>query len=382
MKPRERLLAALNHVEADRIPIDLASSSVTGMVRQAYVGLREALALPYEQVQILDPCHQLARISEDVLLALEVDTRSVAANPPASYKMAITSDGDYWTYRDEWGAKLRMPKEGGLYFDFVEFPVAEPTLQALDAYRWPDPDDPSRFAGLRDRARALYEETDFALVGTAPMGSDILARMQRTFGLEQTMMALVAHPDFAEAYLDRLTDIAVRSWENFLDSVGEYIQVAAMMEDLGTQTAPMLSPALYRRLIKPREARIVDVIKRKSQAKVFLHSCGAIRAFIPDFIEIGIDILNPIQVAAQGMEDTAQLKRDFGRHLVFWGGACDAQRVAPFATPEEVRAEVRRRIADLAPGGGYVFSWIHDIQPDVTAQNILAAFQTARDHRY
>jgi len=382
MRPRDRVLAALSHEEPDRVPIDLGSCQVTSIASAAYVNLRAALGLPRTDVEITDPVQQLALVEEDVLQALEVDTRGIGPNPPASYRFEVFEEGEYLAYYDEWGAKLRKPKEGGHYFDWAEFPIKESSLEALETYRWPDPDDPSRYAGLREKARSLYENTDYALVGTAPLGSDILAMPQRTRGYAESMMDLIAEPEFTEAFLERLTQIALRAWSHFLDEVGEYIQVATLYEDLGTQTGPLISPAIYRRLVKPREARIVELIKSKSNAKVFLHCCGAIREFIPDFIDIGIDILNPIQVAAAGLGDTAQLKKDFGRHLTFWGAACDSQRVFAFATPEQAEAEARRRIRDLAPGGGFVFAPIHNIQDDVPAANILAVFRAAHEYGY
>jgi uroporphyrinogen decarboxylase len=146
------------------------------------------------------------------------------------------------------------------------------------------------------------------------------------------------------------------------------------------QDRPLISPAMYRRLVKPRHARIIETIKARTKAKVFMHSCGAISEFIPDIVEIGVDILNPIQVSATGMGDTADLKRRYGQHLTFWGGACDSQRVLPFGTLAEVQEETRRRIADLAPGGGFVFTPIHNIQDDISGEKTLALYRTALEH--
>jgi len=377
MLARERVLMALNHEEPDRVPIDLGSTQVTGICRNAYADLLACLGLSGREIQIVDMLQQLAGVDEDVLQALHVDFRPIATNPPADFRLQVRDEGEYETYYDQWGAKLRRPKVGGHYFDYVEYPVKESTLQALERYSWPDPDDPSRYEGLRERARALREGTPYALVGECGLGGDILARPQWIRGYAESMLDLAAHPDFAEAFLERVTQIAVRAWSRFLDEVGEFLDVAAFGDDVGMQDRPLISPAMYRRLVKPRHARIIEAIKARTKAKVFMHSCGAISEFIPDIVEIGVDILNPIQVSATGMGDTAELKRRYGQHLTFWGGACDSQRVLPFGTLAEIQEETRRRIADLAPGGGFVFAPVHNIQDDVSSEKTLALYRTA-----
>ncbi len=380
MLARERVLMALNHEEPDRVPIDLGSTQVTGICRNAYADLLACLGLSGREIQIVDMLQQLARVDEDVLQALEVDFRPIQSNPPAGYRLQVRDEGDYETYYDQWGAKLRRPKAGGHYFDYVEYPIKESTLEALERYSWPDPDDPSRYEGLRERAQALRERTPYALVGECGLGGDILARPQWIRGYAESMLDLAAHPDFAEAFLERVTQIAVRAWSRFLDEVGEFLDVAAFGDDVGMQDRPLISPAMYRRLVKPRHARIIEAIKARTKAKVFMHSCGAISEFIPDIIEIGVDILNPVQVSATGMGDTAELKRRYGQHLTFWGGTCDSQRVLPFGTLAEVQEETRRRIADLAPGGGFVFAPIHNIQDDISSEKTLALYRTALEH--
>ncbi len=379
MLARERVLMALNHEEPDRVPIDLGSTQVTAICRNAYADLLARLGLSGREIQIVDMVQQLAGVDEDVLQALEVDFRPIKTNPPADYRLQVHDEGDYETYLDQWGARLRRPKVGGHYFDYFEYPIKESTLQALESYSWPDPDDPSRYEGLRERARALRERTPYALVGECGLGGDILARPQWIRGYAESMLDLAADPDFAEAFMERLTQIALRAWNHFLDEVGEYLDVATFGDDLGMQDRPLISPAMYRRLIKPRHARIVEAIKARTKAKVFMHSCGAVTEFIPDIIEIGVDILNPIQVSATGMDDTAELKRRYGQHLTFWGGVCNSQRVLPFGTLTEVQEETQRRIADLAPGGGFVFAPVHNIQDDVSGEKTLALYRTARE---
>ena len=380
MLARERVHMALNHEEPDRVPIDLGSTPVTGICRNAYANLLACLGLSGREIQVVDILQQLAGVDEDVLQALGVDFRPIQTNPPAGFRLQVRDEGDYESYLDQWGAKLRRPKVGGHYFDYVEYPIKESTMQALERYSWPDPDDPSRYAGLRERARTLHERMPYALVGICDLATDILARPQWIRGYAESMLDLAADPDFAEAFLERLTQIAVRSWSHFLDEVGEYLDVVTFYDDLGMQDRPLISPAMYRRLVKPRHARIIETIKTRTKAKVFMHSCGAVSELIPDIIEIGVEILNPVQVSAAGMGNTAELKRRYGKNLAFWGGVCDSQQVLPFGTLAEIQEETRRRISDLAPGGGFVFAPIHNIQDDVPGEKTLALYRTALEH--
>jgi uroporphyrinogen decarboxylase len=377
MIPRDRVIATLNHQEPDRVPIDLGSTVVTSIGRDAYEHLRAELGLPPHPLEIVDVVQQLPRIQEDLLVALGVELRAVGPNGPSTWKLDIKDEGDSWSYLDEWGSKLEMPKRDGHYFDWVEFPIKESTLDALAAFTWPNPDDPARYAGVRARAQRAYD-AGYALVGTPPLGSDLMAMPQRTRGYAESMLDLAADEAFVEAFLDRLLDMALRAWGHFLDEVGDLVQVAVTFEDLGTQIGPLISPAQYRRILKPRQRKLVDLIKSRSKAKVFLHSCGAVAEFIPDFVDIGIDILNPVQVTAVGLEDTAKLKRDWGKHLTFWGGACATTTLA-FGSVEDVRAEAAQRARDLMPGGGFVFAAVHNIQSEVPAEKVRALFETARD---
>jgi uroporphyrinogen decarboxylase len=180
--------------------------------------------------------------------------------------------------------------------------------------------------------------------------------------------------------MERITEILIIAYGNILKEIGQYVQVVAIGDDLGTQNGLLISPDIYRKRIKPRQKRLIDSIKSKTDAYIFYHTCGAIREFIPDLIEIGVDALNPIQVSAKGMGDTAELKRMYGKDLTFWGGLCDNQKVLPFGTPKEVREETRRRLEDMMAGGGYVAASIHCIQDEVPPENILAMFETVHEY--
>ncbi len=376
MTHRERVITALNHEEPDRVPRDLGGSVVTSIALTTYRDLRQHLGLPDIEPRVMETVQQIAFVDDDVLDALDLDVVPLFANPPAQSTIIRTEPDGGLAFEDDFGATLRKPP-GCRYFDWCEFPLREAALDALNSLPWPDPDDPARWAGLRARALALRASTDRAIFGMAPCGHDLFNQWFRVRGMGAALEDLLLNEEVAEAFFDRLLDTILRAHTHFLDAVGDLIDVHFTADDVSGQSGPLISPALYRRLIKPRQARIIALIKAKTKAKVFYHSCGAVREFIPDLIEIGVDILNPVQVSAAGM-DTAALKREYGAHLSFWGGGCDTQHVLPFGTPAEVRAEACQRLRDLAPGGGFVFNPVHNIQPGVPVSNILAMFEAAQ----
>lgn len=378
MNSRERVLTALAHQEPDRLPIDLGGTAVSTIAIPTYAALRQRLGLPAKPIRTLEFVQQVAEVDEDALDLLGVDVIPVFANAPDRYAPVFVDEPDgARSFKDEFGATLRRPKET-FYYDWREFPLREPSRDDLARMPWPDPADPGRFRGLRARVKALRENTDRALFGMAPCGHDLLNQLFRVRGMEEGLMDLLAEGDFAEAFLDRLTDTICTAQSLFLKEVGDLIDVHFTADDLAGQSGPLISPALYRRLIKPRWARIIRTIKAHSAAKIFYHSCGALAEFIPDLIEIGVEIINPVQVSASGM-NTARLKKQYGKNLSFWGGGCDTQNVLGRGTPQEVRLEVRRRVRDLAPGGGFVFNPVHNIQPLVPAANVVAMFEAARE---
>ncbi len=379
MNPRERVMRALNHREPDRVPIDLGATIVSSIVNKSYIELKRHLGMPLEKIKMLDYVQQLPYVDEALLERFGVDFRLVQLPAATAPGLSIFEEGDYYAFIDRWGSKLHMPKEGGLYFDWVDFPVKEPSLLALDEVQWPRPDPPELNAQLGEQARELYENTDYALVGSGVIGGGIFEQPARIMGLEKFLMTLVSEPKFADRLMERITDIYIESCNSYLDYVGKYIQVFTYWDDVNTQNGWMISPETYRSMVKPKERRLVEAIRKKTDAKIFFHGCGAVYDLIPDLIDIGFDIINPIQVAARGM-DTKKLKQAYGRDIVFWGGGADTQHVLPFGTPAEVAAEAKRRIDDLAPGGGFVFAPIHNIQAFVPPENIVTMFDTALLH--
>ncbi|MFC1462687.1 uroporphyrinogen decarboxylase family protein [Verrucomicrobiota bacterium] len=377
MNSRERVQTALNHEEPDRVPIDLGGTVVSSIGIPTYAALRDHLGLPRKEIRVLETVQQIAWVDEDVMEIFGVDVIPVFANPPSGpAPVFATDENGTVSFKDDFGATLRRPKDS-FYYDWREFPLDEPSIEAMERMPWPDPADPARYAGLRERVEGLRASTDKALFGMAPCGHDMFNQLLRVRGMEEGLIDLIANPDFAEAFLERYMETICTAQELFLDQVGDLIDVHFAADDLSGQSGPLISPEIYRRMIKPRWARIIRTIKARTEAKIFYHSCGALDEFIPDLIEIGVDIINPVQVSAAGM-DSAVLKRKYGRNLAYWGGGCDTQSVLPYGTSADIRGEVRRRIGDLAPGGGFVFNPVHNIQPLVPVGNVTALFEAAR----
>jgi uroporphyrinogen decarboxylase len=379
MNPRERVRLALNHQEPDRVPIDLGATIVSSITRSAYIDLKQYLGMPLEEIKMLDYVQQLPYVDEALLERFGVDFRLVQLPAATAPGLEIFAEGDYYAFIDRWGSKLHMPKQGGLYFDWVDFPIKELSEEILDEYNWPHPDPQEHILQLREQARYLYENTAYALVGSGVIGGGIFEQPARTIGLENFLMALVAEPKLADRLMERITDIYIESCNQYLDQVGQYIEVFTYWDDVNTQDGWLIRPEIYRKMIKPKQRRLVEAIKKKTDAKIFFHGCGAVFDLIPDLIEIGFDILNPVQVSARGM-NTRQLKETYGKDIIFWGGSVDTQNVLPFGTPQEVAAEARRHIDDLAPGGGFIFAAVHNIQAFVPPANIVALFETALDY--
>jgi len=375
---RERVLKALSHEEPERIPIDLGGSLTNaGIAKKAHNELLKYLGLKEDGAEIIDIMQQLVRPDKRILKKFGVDVYGIGAKSPKSWKLVIEEDKDNYYYTDEWGIKYRMPKGHGYYFDMIENPLANLNMERLGDYQWPDPHDPGRREGLEEEVKDLYENTDYALFLNAPT-SGIFEKSSALRGFENFYIDLIANPKFAEAIMDKMLEFYLAYWEEILPLVGRYVQIIKMGDDLGSQNGSLINPELYKKMIKPRHKEIFSFIKRRTNAKLYLHSCGAIYEFIPNIIECGVDVLNPIQISAKGM-DTKRLKQKFGDKLSFWG-AIDTQRVLAFGTPEDVEEEVKRRIGDLAPGGGYVLSSVHNIQANVPPENIVAMFEAARKY--
>ncbi|MCE5268056.1 MAG: hypothetical protein LLG00_09240 [Planctomycetaceae bacterium] len=373
MSSRERVLRALNHEVPDRAPIDLGGNQ-TGIHKFAYEALVKHLGIA-DELRIMDAVQQLARPCEAVLERFHVDTRYIAAGAPEGFDGRIRQnvrDGRLWhDLRDEFGVVWSMPDDRPYYMDISRHPLARATIKDLADYPFPKGDDPSRFAGLREQASRLRGETPYAVV--SGISGVVYETCWYLRGLESWFMDLVSDPAFCEALLDQVLRFWLDWFRLFLDEVGDLVDVIMIGDDLAGQTGPLFRPEVYRRIVKPRQKRLVQYIRSRTKAKVWYHTCGACIPYIPDLIDNGIDALNPVQLSAKDM-DPAALKSRFGDRMVFWGGAIDSQHVLPKASPDVVRDQVRRNVEALKPGGGYVFNSVHNIQAGVPPENIVAMF--------
>ncbi len=329
---------------------------------------------------LCDHIQGLALPDEDLLQLLQADVRGLYPLTSHNWQVRLEDAGERWAYYDEWGITHHRPKDGGLYFSIVHVPLDDPelTVQDLDRYPWPDQGDPRRIAGLRGQAER-HRAAGRATLLKEPFAG-IFTMAQRFRGMERLMLDLATGAPLAEALLDKALALQVAYWEMCLPALQDVVDVISLGDDFGTQSSQLVSPAMFRRLFKPRLAALFNIIRTLAPTSyVFFHSCGSVRPIISDFVEIGVQILNPVHIRAAGMEPKA-LKRDFGCDLVFWGGGVDTQDVLPYGSAQDVRDDVRRNIEALAPGGGYVFNTVHNIQADVPPENIMAMWEAWREY--
>ncbi len=381
MNSRQRLQMALNHQEADRIPYDFGATVLTSISQFGYVKLRKHLGLPVVKPNVVDIFQQVISIDEDVRLLMKCDVRDVAARSSGTFQINIKDDmPDYTYFYDEWGIGWKMPKDGGLYYDMFSHPLAGNITKAdIDKYPWPNPTDPARFVGLKERAKHAAEvDQQGVILGGLSAGIMEMAAWMR--GFADYFADFGNNEELLGYFLDKIVDLKMAYWEIALREAGEYADAVVEADDMAGQRGMLMSPASYRRVVKPRHKKLMDFIHARTKAKVFFHSCGSVRKVIADFIDVGVDILNPVQVNATGM-DSAELKREFGKDITFWGGGVDTQGV--FGSGEVdvqgVKDDVKRRIDDLAPGGGFVFAAIHNIQANVPPENIMAMWETLQE---
>jgi len=373
MTSRERVLAALEHRAPDRVPVDLGSSLASTINVTAYRRLREHLGLDTARPPAIWALRSAGVIpDEDVHQRFDTDLRPlILGSPDAGGDRRLSEN----SFVDEWGVTWTKPEDGHyLATDGPFYRLDEPTVADLEKHGWPDAADPGRFRGLRERGRQVRETTDCAVVLNLGVGPLHLCQFMR--GWAGWLEDLLVNPAFAEGLFERTVDFVVEIAARALEETAEFIDIAWFGDDLGSQRGLLMRPELYRRVIKPQHRRIVETIRRYGR-KAAYHSCGSVYAILPDLVEIGVDVLNPVQVAAAHM-DTARMKREFGRDLAFWG-AIDTQRVLSRGTPAEVRQEVRRRIGDLAGDGGYILSAVHNIQAEVPPENVVAMYEAARE---
>ena len=372
MTSRERLLAALNHKTPDRIPIDLGGTPTSTISLSAHENLKSYLGIRSE-TRVMSPIFLTAYPNEEIVKRFGVDVKMVTAKSPANFKLQISPGG---RVVDEWGIVYQKHEEAQTHFVVEnESPLHRvSSREEIEKYAWPDPADPSRYLGLKEIAKG-YQDEGFGVVLNTPLM--VMTFTQWLRGLEQFMLDTVLNPSLLEYLMDKILEILLEMTRLLLEEVNPYVDVIVIGDDLSHQGGLTYSPDMYRKLFKPRHRAIVQFLRKHGgEAKILYHCCGAAKLLLADLIEIGIDAYNPVQVSAMGMDDTRKLKETYGGDLTFWGGI-DTQRVMSFGTPEDVRKEVRRRLEELGPDGGFVLAAVHNLRPEVTPENICALFESA-----
>jgi len=397
MTPRERVLAALEHRDTDRVPVDLSGHRSSGIAAIAYPKLRKFLGLPPKPIRVYDIIQQLAVVDEDVLDRFGVDAIEMGrgfAQDEQSWQPWTLPDGtacfvpawtrlerdeNRWVIRSDSGRILAHMPDGSLYFEQTYYPFLEgddldAISEVLGESMWTaiaSPPGPVNSKELSEGAKRLRTGTDRAIIGL--FGGNLFEVGHFLYRNDQFMMMLAAEPQHAHRFLDKLVELHLANLERFLAAVGEHIDIILFGDDLGMQTGPMMSPKMYCEFFKPRHKLLWNRAKELAEVKVMLHCCGGVRELMPHLIEAGLDAINPVQISCSGM-NAAELKAEFGSELTFWGGGCDTRDVLPNGTPQQVAEHVRKQVETLSPGGGFVFQQVHNILANVPPENIAAMF--------
>jgi uroporphyrinogen decarboxylase len=370
MTARERVLTSLDHREPDRVPIIIGTSNTTSIKLTAYQRLQKLLGFE-DQIEFIYNWPELGTVlpSEAILERLHGDARGVLDKYPQWVYERNQARPPHDPFIDDWGSGQKEVAPGQ-WFPGIHPMREATTLEEIEAYPWPDMDDPTRVAHVKEEARKLAQQDQYAIIGTPWL----LFPLERAFamqGMDKIVLNLGRRPEFAVALLEKITSLCKTLMGHFLEEAGDNLDMIKIGDDLGTQTSLIMSPKMYRQYLKPIHADYISFIKERTKAKVFFHTDGDVFDLIPDFIEIGVDILNPIQTSAGKMSNLPEIKARFGDKLTFCG-AVDTHHILPMGSPQEVREEVKRVIDIMAPGGGYMLASVHTIMDDVPPENILA----------
>ena len=379
--PRERVLSTIHHEQPDRVPLVIGVSNATGIKMKPYQGIKRIAGIQAPDNYLYDwPELGTAEIDEQTMLRLHSDVRGVLDLEPASVRQRNREREPHSDCIDSWGSGQTETSPGDWYPGVHPIPDAR-TAEDLESYRgWPDMGDPSRIAHVKEQARLLAEQNQFAILAT-PWLLFPFERAHAMQGMEVFLMNMAMDRDFARALLEKIAVYCKQLMGPFLEQLGDNVDIIKIGDDLGTQESLMISPKMYREILKPVHADFISFIKARTNAKVLFHSDGDVAPLIPDFIEIGVDILNPIQTSAGKMSDLATLKKHYGDNIVFCGGI-DSHRILPHGTVAEVRDEVRRVIQALGPGGGCMIGAVHTVMNDVPPENILAMVDAVEEFGY
>jgi uroporphyrinogen decarboxylase len=371
VSPRQRVLLSLDHKEPDRVPLDLGGINNSSLHVKIEKRLKKLLGFSGGEPEIRAVNQQVTVVDERIAEYFQSDTRTIYFEEDRPWQ-----EIDDGLYIDQWGLQYKLNPDGN-YYNFCGHPLSNAeTVQDIMAYEFPDPRAEVRVAGLVERAESYGGKYCLILEG---MREPVFGTSSWLRGHTQFYLDLATNIPMVHALLDRMLEFYIELSDFLLERLGPYLDIVKVGDDLGAQNNLIISPAMYRELIKPRQKVLYETIKKKGDCKILLHSCGAIRKIIPDLIEIGVDALNPVQTTAKGMAPD-ELKREFGRDITFWGGGVDTQYILPFGTPEEVCHAVKNNLEIFKPGGGYVFTPIHNIMPEVPVENITAMYEAFHEH--
>lgn len=412
MNSRERILAAVGHREPDRVPVDMGATPSSGISAIAYTNLKGYLGIRSGSTRVYDVVQQLAQPEEEILARFRIDAvdigrafnhrdedwndfnlpQGISVQFPAWFK-PVHQPGGVWDVFDAEGTRLATMPPGAAFFDQTCYPYIDGYPAKFDDLSywmskvhwsglahspWDHAGEPDFWSQLRQRAVALRQSSDRALVVVA--GCNLFEWGTFLRRMDHFLMDLIADQRNVERLLDALLERHLQTLEKVCQAVGDVVDILRFGDDLGTDRGPFMSPVLYRRLFKPRHKILCEYVKKHSQMHTFLHSCGSIYRLLPDLIEAGYEIINPVQTNTRDMQPE-RLKSEFGQQLTFWGGGCDTRQVLNRGTPAQVKDDVRRNIEILSPGGGFVFNTIHNILPDVPPENIVAMYEAVDEYR-
>ncbi|MFW6381089.1 MAG: uroporphyrinogen decarboxylase family protein [Bacillota bacterium] len=337
------------------------------------------MGLDKATAEIQDQITRRAEVEESVKQKLQIDVDGIYPGAPGNWEFTPVRQGNYLIFEDEFGITWRMPVEDGLYYDMYHHPLQNiESDEDINNYIFHKADDPARFVDFPGKIR-LSRDKHRPYILNAQAGLFELALWIR--GFSKFYMDLAIDPSRAERLLDKLLDFKKKYWQTALAYTEDELIIVAEADDLAGEENSLISPDMYRKYIKPRHKKLFDFIKQEAEGEtyIFYHSCGAIRKLIPDLIEEGVDILNPVQISARDM-DPGELKQEFGDKITFWGGGIDTRETLPHGSPEEVREETKRNIEALAPDGGFVFATVHNVQADVPVENFMAMWETLKEY--
>ncbi len=372
MTGRERILAAISHQQPDRVPIDFGGLVVSSIVVEGYEKLKEHFGIEADN-ELSDRMMRVVKVDERILRALDIDTRFIHRGASTG---GLAKELGPREYRDDWGIE-RVHPVGSYYYDIRKFPLSgKVTVSDVAKYPWPDPHDPGYVRGLKDRLQWIRKNTDCAAVIMLPPPFIHISQYLR--GFEDWYCDFILSTDVMEALFDAVLEVTMEVARNILEEVGQDVDIVGCGDDMGAQSGLQVGHDHYLKYIKPRHRKYFRLVHDLSPGKLLLHSCGSVAGIIEDLNDIGVDILNPVQVTAKDM-DPVELKKKFGGRMAFWG-AMETQKILPKGSESDVRKMVEERIEQMGEGGGYVLSPCHNIQPDVPVENILAMLQHAREY--